>query len=84
MSNLNGEGYQSLENLRRIVALQLLDGRFVKTRRFRSPFYVGDPANTVSIFSELAVDELLITGIRLSRNKPSVDWEVLRRISRNL
>lgn len=82
MTDFKGEGYQSLENLRRIVGLQLFDGRFVKTRRFRSPFYVGDPANTVSIFSELAVDELLITAIRLSRNKPSIDWEVLRRISK--
>lgn len=73
---------QALGSLRRIVALQLLDGRFVKTLGFRSPFYVGDPANTVSIFSELFVDELLITAIKLTRNTPPIDWEVLRRISR--
>jgi cyclase len=42
-----------------IPALLLRNESLVKTVRFGEFAYVGDPANTVRIFNELEVDELL-------------------------
>ncbi|MEB3220992.1 MAG: AglZ/HisF2 family acetamidino modification protein [Candidatus Sericytochromatia bacterium] len=47
-----------------IPALLLRDESLVKTRRFGPYTYVGDPCNTVRIFNELEVDELLVLDIR--------------------
>ncbi len=47
-----------------IPSLQVIGRKLVKTVGFRQPSYVGDPANTVRIFNELEVDELLILDIR--------------------
>lgn len=46
-----------------IPVLLLRDGGLVKTRRFASPIYVGDPINAVRIFNEKQVDELVILDI---------------------
>lgn len=46
-----------------IPCLLLYDGGLVKTRQFKSPKYVGDPLNTVKIFNEKAVDELMFVDI---------------------
>ncbi len=50
---------------RRIIpSLQIMDSRLVKTRAFADPSYVGDPVNTVRIFNDFEIDELLVTDIR--------------------
>lgn len=46
-----------------IPALLLRDESLVKTTRFGKFKYVGDPCNTVRIFNELEVDELLFLDI---------------------
>jgi cyclase len=46
-----------------IVALTTLDGRLVRTRRFKRPSYVGDPINAVKIFNDKGVDELVLLEI---------------------
>jgi cyclase len=43
--------------------LLLQDGRLVKTTKFRSPSYVGDPINAIKIFNEKEVDELIVLDI---------------------
>ena len=43
-----------------IPVLLIAEGRFVKTRRFSDPVYVGDPVNVLSIFNEFVVDEIII------------------------
>jgi imidazole glycerol-phosphate synthase subunit HisF len=50
-----------------IPCLLLAHGRLVKTVRFGSPTYVGDPINTISIFSELGADEILLLDIEATR-----------------
>lgn len=50
-----------------IPALLVRDGCLVKTVRFGKFSYVGDPCNTVRIFNELAVDELLVLDISKDR-----------------
>jgi len=46
-----------------IPCLLLHNGGLVKTIRFSEPKYVGDPLNTVRIFNEKEVDELIVADI---------------------
>ena len=49
-----------------IPCLLIKEKGLVKTKNFAEPRYVGDPLNTVKIFNELEVDELLILDIDAS------------------
>jgi len=60
-----------------IPALLLRNESLVKTVRFGKFTYVGDPANTVRIFNELEVDELLFLDITASREKRGPNMKVL-------
>lgn len=64
-----------------IPALLLRNESLVKTQRFGKFTYVGDPANTVRIFNELEVDELLFLDITASREKRSPNLKVLADIA---
>lgn len=64
-----------------IPALLLRNESLVKTVRFRKFTYVGDPANTVRIFNELEVDELLFLDITASRENRSPNLKVLADIA---
>lgn len=66
---------------RLIPCLLLHDRGFVKTKRFRAPRYVGDPLNTVRIFSELGADELCLLDIDASRHGAEPNIERLRVIT---
>ena len=46
-----------------IATMQLLDGFVVKTRGYGRTTYLGDPINTVKIFHDKGIDEL----VRLQR-----------------
>ena len=71
-----------MSNEKRIIpALQLYEGRLVKTLKFQSPIYVGDPLNIISIFNELEVDEILINQISLASKRDSVDFGLLEKIA---
>lgn len=50
-----------------IPALLLRNESLVKTVQFKNFTYVGDPCNTVRIFNELEIDELLFLDIGASR-----------------
>ncbi|HDZ08453.1 AglZ/HisF2 family acetamidino modification protein [Pseudohongiella sp.] len=60
-----------------IPVLLLRNENLVKTLRFGKFKYVGDPANTVRIFNELEVDELLFLDITASREQRSPNLKVL-------
>jgi cyclase len=47
--------------------LLLLDDGLVKTTKFKTPRYVGDPINAVRIFNEKEVDELILLDITRDR-----------------
>lgn len=66
---------------RLIPVLLLHEESLVKTRRFKKFTYVGDPANTVRIFNELEVDELLFLDVRASLKATVPNYEVLRDIA---
>ncbi|MEX1239159.1 MAG: HisA/HisF-related TIM barrel protein, partial [Cyclobacteriaceae bacterium] len=62
----------------RVIPVLLLDnGGLYKTIRFSKPSYVGDPVNTVKIFNDKEVDELIILDIAASRNRRSPDFTKL-------
>ena len=48
---------------RLIPCLLLEDGKLVKTKRFRSSRYVGDPLNVIKIFNEKEVDVIILIDI---------------------
>lgn len=64
-----------------IPALLLRNESLVKTVRFGKFTYVGDPANTVRIFNELEVDELLFLDITASRENRSPNLKLLANIA---
>lgn len=66
---------------RLIPVLLLHEESLVKTRRFKKFTYVGDPANTVRIFNELEVDELLFLDILASPKGLMPNYKVLRDIA---
>jgi len=53
--------------VRVIPCLLLKEGGLVKTIGFSDPKYVGDPINTMRIFNEKEVDELILLDIEASR-----------------
>lgn len=66
----------------RVIPSLLIDGeRLVKTVKFDSPKYVGDPLNTVRIFNEKEVDELAIFDIRASIERREPDYDLIKRLA---
>lgn len=66
----------------RVIPILLVDnGALVKTTRFQHPTYVGDPINTVEIFSSLGADELVLLDISARRNQREFSVELLMKIS---
>lgn len=64
-----------------IPALLLRNESLIKTVRFGKFTYVGDPANTVRIFNELEVDELLFLDITASPEQRGPNLKVLADIA---
>ena len=64
-----------------IPALLLRNQSLVKTVRFEKFSYVGDPCNTVRIFNELEVDELIFLDITASLEKRSPNFQLLTDIA---
>lgn len=63
---------------KRVIPTLLVDGRrLVKTRRFADPTYIGDPVNTVRIFNEKQVDELVVLDIGASRGRRGPQLDLL-------
>lgn len=58
------------------------DGAF-KTKQFSNPKYVGDPANTVSLFSSFEAEELIVLDISESFQDVKASKEVLSQIIEN-
>lgn len=55
---------------------------FVKTFNFKNPKYLGDPINIIKIFNEKEVDELTIFDIDSSSQGKTIDYEFLKKLSR--
>lgn len=64
-----------------IPALLLRDDALVKTIRFDKANYIGDPVNTVRIFNELEVDELVFLDIAATNENRTPNLQILREIA---
>ncbi|WP_281661971.1 AglZ/HisF2 family acetamidino modification protein [Microvirgula aerodenitrificans] len=68
--------------LPRIIPCLLLDGNgLVKTRKFKDPTYVGDPINTIKIFNDKHVDELVFLDIAASREGKEPNYALLEKLA---
>jgi len=64
-----------------IPCLLLQNGGLVKTIRFQKPVYVGDPINTIRIFNDKEVDELMVLDIDASRDGREPDYELIEQLA---
>ena len=65
----------------RIIPTLLLKNRgFYKGINFKNHKYVGDPINTIKIFNEKEVDELVIFDIVASKENKPIDFEYIKEI----
>ena len=66
--------------INRIIPVLLLkNGVLVKTKRFRSPTYIGDPINTLRIFNEREADEVIVLDISKKNTKFEIDFDLISR-----
>lgn len=66
---------------RYIPCLLLKDNGLVKTINFKNPNYVGDPINTVRIFNEKEVDELIFLDIDASPKHKEPNYKLIAEIA---
>ncbi len=64
-----------------IPCLLLRDESLVKSVKFKTYNYIGDPINTVRIFNELEVDELVFLDITASREGRKPNFKILEQIA---
>ena len=68
--------------LNRLIPILLLkDESLVKTFKFNKYTYVGDPTNTLRIFNELLVDELIILDIYATKLNHPPNFRLLKQIA---
>ena len=64
-----------------VPCLLLKNESLVKTVKFKEYNYIGDPVNTVRIFNELEVDELMFLDIFASKEGSSINFKILKDIA---
>ena len=64
-----------------IPCLLVRNGGLVKTIRFGSPKYVGDPLNTVRIFNEKEVDELVVFDVDATVENREPDYRLIEHLA---
>jgi cyclase len=68
--------------IKRIIPCLLLrNNGLVKTVKFRESTYLGDPINTIRIFNEKEVDELMFLDIDATKNRKEPPYELIQKIS---
>lgn len=66
----------------RIIPCLLVKNKgLVKTLKFSTPKYVGDPINAVKIFNEKEVDELIVLDIDASVNNNEPDYVMIKNLA---
>ena len=66
----------------RVIPTLLLKGQGVyKTIKFKNPVYIGDPINTVKIFNEKEVDELIFLDIDATPCRKEPDYNLIKDIA---
>lgn len=66
---------------RAIPCLLLKDQGLVKTVKFGSPTYIGDPINAVKIYNEKEVDELIFLDITATNEGREPNYQLIEKIA---
>jgi cyclase len=66
-----------ISRTRIIPVLTIIGNRLVKTVKFKSPNYIGDPLNAIKIFNEKKVDELILLDIEASNKKQEPNYKLI-------
>lgn len=64
-----------------IPCLLIHKGGLVKTQKFKSPKYVGDPINAIKIFNEKKADELLVLDIDATANGVEPNYALIAKFA---
>ena len=64
-----------------IPVLLIKDGGLYKGVKFKKHKYVGDPINTVKIFNEKEVDELVLLDISVTVENKEIDFKLIKEIA---
>jgi cyclase len=68
----------------RIIPILTFNGiALVKTKGFSSPRMVGNPVQSVRVYTQRGVDELIFSDINASRDGRLVDLNIIRNVLRN-
>jgi cyclase len=65
---------------RLIPILTVITDSVQKTTQFQNPVYVGDPLNSVTLFSQLNADELIVLDISRAHGCPPMNQELISRV----
>ncbi|SKA89471.1 cyclase [Thiothrix eikelboomii] len=68
-------------SFRLIPCLLLSNNGLVKTQRFKSPKYIGDPINAIRIFNEKEVDELILLDIDATKNRRPPNFALIEQLA---
>ena len=67
---------------KRIIPVLLLqENNLVKTIKFDNPKYIGDPINTIHIFNQKEVDELIILDINCSSKNREPNYDLIKELA---
>lgn len=67
---------------KRIIPVLLFHNQVLyKTTKFSKPKYVGDPINTIRIFNEKEIDEIIFIDIDASKYNREPDYGIIERIA---
>lgn len=64
-----------------IPALLLKGGGLVKTLKFTSPKYIGDPLNAIRVFNTKEVDEIMVLDIEVSKLQKEPNYALIEQFA---
>ena len=70
-----------MRRIRVIPTLLLMEDGLYKTVKFKHPTYIGDPINTVKIFNEKEVDELVLLDIQAGKKRSRPNFTKITEIA---
>ena len=67
---------------KRVIPVLLVDGnRLIKTIRFDKEIYLGDPLNTIKLFNDMMVDEIIVLDIKAAVKKIPPNFTFIERLA---
>jgi cyclase len=71
-----------MKNMKRVIPILLVDGgRLIKTIQFNKEIYLGDPLNTIKLFNDMMVDEIIVLDIKASIQGKKPDYTFIEQLA---